>query len=161
MIENSYSNRLLCQSKTTVLVVSYVVGSFPTSSCMFAPMLPHRYTAQSSLLLQISQQLLKSHSELQLTKHTLVTPSPAPFCVRMLSRKDWDYLYDKQPCVCVCFHYKNIHQEQDIIQGDTKARRTSDNERAARQDRCFLIKTWGCISLSVSSREVNQRDTGD
>lgn len=54
--------------------------------------------------------------------------------------------------VCVCFHYRNIHQEHDIIQGDTKTRRTRDNERAARQDRCFLIKTWGCISLRAVGR---------
>lgn len=40
-------------------------------------------------------------SELQLTRHTRLIFSQAHFCVMMLSGREWYYLYDKQPYVCV------------------------------------------------------------
>ena len=64
-----------------------------------------------------------------------------------------------EKALCVTFHYKNIHWVHNIIQENMKACRTSKQlKRAARQDTCFLIKTWEYILLSEKSREIIRRD---
>lgn len=64
--------------------------------------------------------------------------------------------------VCVCFHYKNTHQGHGIIQGTQKPAEQVNNERAARQDRCFPIKAgdafhclWAVGRLANKILKVN------